>query len=1147
MELFMQIGFSNVIPLPDVDFTAPTQVSRPHLTDLIAPKGLNYSSRHYLSESGYKEFEDTALPVSQENLYASLFAVNPRHIHGVQSLVNQANKQLRKVLGDNTAGAKLDERHGLLGLAATKAQVLQGKHELIEKSGSWVKYLAPKALGLFMLAESSGAFSVRLGTIPRNGSPEDFSGVDWGFTTAPFQNLPFAFCVSWLGGEMLKRAHDWLQPKYLTGLERSFKEVSSLAEDLRKVSLDGANARMGGDPAANLVRTYGEHGRDFLESLMNEVDLSAYNYLLALKRVGPSIPVEQLFATTGVSAASLQLASARLEEARFVQTFTGRSKEGMAVVKDWTPSVVFSALGQQKRIAIDPTGRNRNQVYRARGDFSEPVGLGRLWDYSRNLEEALVYVEGKAKELFSLDKTPEAAQAWSGVKADLKAMMSYDAQAMFRIGVQLEKGVLGIPAGLEAVNLAKQFYLPAALAGEGEAQYRLGLLYSKSHGFGVQGQKNDKLAAEWLTKAADQKHPEAAGVLAVMHSQGRTKLEPREAFPFVLEYGNQALQAGERHPDLLFAMAGVLMKMGRQTKLAESYMVEAAEAGHVGAQREVGLLRLRQEKEVSAANYLKAPANQHDPVALYYLGELYLNKKADAPEGRQANELAAEYLTKAAELGHVDAHFKLGLMLFNGLTGLQAGEPDYEQAAFHFEKASKANHVAAKCHLADLYLERLVPPKKGQKSVQTAIDLYEQAIALGSQLAIFSLCKLLSEHEVLPASQANQKIVGLLERVIKTPDVDQRVFYKLGMMYANRLEGLPLGEEADALAVKYLQKADLPEASFQLAMLHLNGRTKVGSKAELQEVVADLLTPLAESGHVEAKLQLGLLCLDAEVDDEKDADRQARLDLGRGLLAQAAELGHTKASLELAWHLLTSAKCELGTDLMSPSVLAQLRAVPEAEKPEIYAAFMQRVFDARLSVRFDEAVRDECVHVLKVGGAAKQVKALRVLAVLCMKGYLGVLPSKADALAVDYLQQAVDLKDAESMFLLAMMTERKKNPHVISENSLKEAFALYIRAAEHGSLSAIVQLGLMYEKQIVPVADGENYMDKAAALYLRAAKQGNADGMYAVARLYVKGRGALAEGETHLALAEHWFSAARDKGVKEAELALLGLKERLSA
>lgn len=1133
----MQVGFSNVILVPDVDFTVPSQVSQERKTDVVASSGLNYAHRHYLSESGYLELDESTLPTAQEDLYASLFSGTPGQEGHIQNQVNAAKAQLRKVVGDSTAGAKIDERHGLLTLAATKAKVVRNKREFIEKSGSWVKYLAPKALGLFMLAESSGAFSMRVGTIPRHGSPDDFSGLDLGFTTTPFQNLPFAFCVSWLGGELLKKAHDWLQPTYATGLDRTFKEISNLAEDFRKVGLDGANARMGGEPAANLVRTYGEHGRDFLESLMNEVDHSAYNYLLALKRVGPSMSTDQFFSTTGVSSAALQLTSARLEESRFIRTFTGRTQAGQAIVKDWTPSAAFSALGQKKRVAFDPSGSSRYLLNRSRPDFSEPAGASQVWDYSRKLDEAMVYVESKAKDVFSLDKSPEAQKMWKEIKEDFKAMHELDAKAMFRIGVQLEKGVLGIPAGIEAVNLAKQFYLPSASKGEPEAQFRLGQLYAKSHGFGLQGQKDEKIAIEWLTKAADQDHAEAAGQVGVLLVRGNSGLALKQVQSLAREYCEKAVRAGIRHPELLFTLARLLKDSGHSSKLSESYLVEAAEAGHPEARRDAGLLRLSQEKVELAVDYLQTPALRGDSVALYYMGELYLNQQAKAPSGRQNHDMAAECFQKAADLGHIDAHFKLGLMLFNGVTGSRAGEPDYERAAFHFETAAKTNHAQAKCHLAEVYLERLVSPHKGKSSVQTAMELYEEAVALGSQVARLSLCKLLSENDILPAPERNKKLVKLLSQASRADNADHRIFYKLGMMYVDRLEGLATGDTADQLAVQYLEQTDMPEAKFQLAQLYLNGRAKASSREEMQEVVAELLTPLAEAGNAEAKFQLAVLFLNADIEDETTLEQNERVNMAAQLLTQASGLGHAKAKARLAWAKLESSQKEgtLGEEATQTQIVDLLSSVPEHEKANAYSAFLLRMFDARLALKIDLKSWPDCLPVLKAAAEAKHTPSLRVLAVLYLRGVMQVESSKADALAVGYLQQATALNDPEAMLLLGMMYEKQKIGVSSPKKGLKEAFALYRKAAKMGLRHAMFRQGVMIERGAVPVQNGKNHLEKAAALYLKAAKKGDVDAMYALGCLHQQGHGALSDGETHEDMAGHWFVAAADLGLRVAK------------
>ena len=1096
----MILGFPNTLPIPEVDFTAPRQVDQEA-----------YPSQHILSEGGFVALAEMRPKVPQADIQAHLFELNSTTLNTAQSQVNQAHGLLRTVLGNNSAGVKLDERHALLAPASTKARVVTNKQKMIQATGSWVKYLAPKGLGLFMLAQTSGVFSLKLGSASRDDPNVGFFGLNLNLTTAPFQNLPFAFCVSWFGGELLLKAHDWLNPKYLSGIDRSLKEISGLAEDFRKVGLDGSNARRGGEAAANSRDAYGEHGRDFLEGLMNEVDLSAYNYLLALTRQQGAV----------VGAAALQLVGSRVEEARFVNTFTGRTKAEQAIVRDWTPSVAYEVLGQKKRVAIDPLGANRQVLNRARGDFSEPVGAATLWDYSRKLEEAVVYVEAKAKEVFSLDKSPERVQLWREVKADLAAMgQTYDPPAMFRLGVLMEKGVLGIPAGIEAVALAKQLYLPAALMNDKEAQYRLGVLYSKSHGFGFQGQKDDKRATDWLTKAANQDHAEALGLLGVMHAQERTGLDRRSALLAAHDCCEQAVQAGVRNPELLFTWAELFKGKPHDAKLIESYYEQAAEGGHAGAKREIGLIRLTQGDADSAARYLKDVSLHNDPLALHYLGELYFKPIG----GQQANlPLAAEYFSKAIALGGLrESHFKLGLMLY---------ESDADKAAYHFEKASTAGHAQAKCHLASMYADCLVDPPNGMSSVKAAASLYEEAIALGSNMARLSFSKMLMEDNTLPKAVAHQKIVYLLTQAANQPKADPRVFFKLGMLYVERAEGLPVGKQGNALALKWLDKAalaGLPEAKYHLALLHLSGRTPVQSKAEMQEKAAELLTPLAEGGNPDAKFHLGVLCLNAEVDEEGDEDKDERVVMGVELLNQAAGLGHVGAKVELFWLLL---KQGVDSKATQDKLGEMLGAVAEKDKAEVYSALLQRTFDAKLPLNPSLALWADCVKPLEHAANNDHAPSLRVLAILQLRGVMNKLPaSKAAELAMKNLQRAAELDDVPAMLLLGMMNEKKRNPLLSVQDGLKAAFALYERAARMGSAQALFRQGALIENGAIEVAEEESRLEKAAALYLQAAEGGDQDGMLATARLLKKGVGVLPEGETHEGLAEHWLTEAADKG-----------------
>ena len=69
----------------------------------------------------------------------------------------------------------------------------------------------------------------------------------------------------------------------------------------------------------------------------------------------------------------------------------------------------------------------------------------------------------------------------------------------------------------EDYDTAFRLYSPAAKNADAEAQYRLGLMYK--FGWGVE--RDLKLAANWLRRAADQQHAEAQAELGVLYKLGR--------------------------------------------------------------------------------------------------------------------------------------------------------------------------------------------------------------------------------------------------------------------------------------------------------------------------------------------------------------------------------------------------------------------------------------------------------------------------------------------------------------------------------------------------------------------------------------------------------------------------------------------------
>ncbi|HKO68434.1 MAG TPA: tetratricopeptide repeat protein [Burkholderiaceae bacterium] len=69
----------------------------------------------------------------------------------------------------------------------------------------------------------------------------------------------------------------------------------------------------------------------------------------------------------------------------------------------------------------------------------------------------------------------------------------------------------------EDYDTAFRLYAPAAKNANAEAQYRLGLMYK----FGWGADRDLKLAANWLRRAADQQHGEAQSELGVLYKLGR--------------------------------------------------------------------------------------------------------------------------------------------------------------------------------------------------------------------------------------------------------------------------------------------------------------------------------------------------------------------------------------------------------------------------------------------------------------------------------------------------------------------------------------------------------------------------------------------------------------------------------------------------
>jgi TPR repeat protein len=120
---------------------------------------------------------------------------------------------------------------------------------------------------------------------------------------------------------------------------------------------------------------------------------------------------------------------------------------------------------------------------------------------------------------------------------------------------------------------------PLAKAGNAEAQYLLGVMYS--HGRGIKG--NEAESARWYEAAARQGHPEAAFNLGFMLYQQEKFAEAAPWLKLAADQGN----------GMAASLVGTLHRHGlgvpKDEAIAHAWTLKAADKGIAGAQYEVGL------------------------------------------------------------------------------------------------------------------------------------------------------------------------------------------------------------------------------------------------------------------------------------------------------------------------------------------------------------------------------------------------------------------------------------------------------------------------------------------------------------------------------------------------------------------------------
>jgi localization factor PodJL len=244
-----------------------------------------------------------------------------------------------------------------------------------------------------------------------------------------------------------------------------------------------------------------------------------------------------------------------------------------------------------------------------------------------------------------------------------------------------------------------------------------------------------------------------AGVLAfvlgafVAFHAGEAKGRALAAMPAVRHAAVHPVQHARHHMAALARHAAPEKLAAAASPLDRLAML--AQAGNAKAELLMGLryLQAPAPDQPKAANWIRRAADQHEPLAQYWLGTLYEKGNGVAPDAAEA----VRWYEAAAGQGNRKAMHALGVAYAEGL----GTQKDYSEAARWFTKAAALGLVNSEFNLGVLYERGLGVPQ----SLLDAYKWYAVAAAQGdgeSRNRVEALKTQLSADDLAAAERAAQ-------------------------------------------------------------------------------------------------------------------------------------------------------------------------------------------------------------------------------------------------------------------------------------------------------------------------------------------------------------------------------------------------------
>lgn len=597
-----------------------------------------------------------------------------------------------------------------------------------------------------------------------------------------------------------------------------------------------------------------------------------------------------------------------------------------------------------------------------------------------------------------------------------------------------------------------------------------------------------------------------------------------------------------------------LVDVERRAKAKLQFLLSRAEDGEAGAQYNIGICYLSDEKGVKknyarAVEYIRSAADQGYVPAYYELGLRYAYG-----EGIEKDDIqAAIFLKNAADEGFAAAEYSLGVCHLNG----KGVELDIDQAMSLLTRAAKKSFPAAMRSLAQIYEEGGIIPR----DFEAAIYWYKQA------------------------ADAN--------------DVD--CICTLRKYYETNMNGV---QQDDALAFQYaLRAAQLgcPCCQLKLSIFLKNEfgiERGLYDDAMRNKAAAIWCARAAAHSNAQAQCNLGWCYHDGDgvaqsydeaikwwklaAENEVAPNAVAMYMTGMGLengqgiakdlvaavsyFRRAAEMGDSAAQLKLGWCY------EFGQGIETSVVEAArwYQAAAEQENAEA---------QNKMALFYEQGIKREDGQVVLAKEHKKAVQYLHAAADsghASAQGNLGLLyergsgVTQSDSKAIHYLRLAAEQGDEEALCNLAVSYRRAADsgsPEM--EYNLARCYAhghgvkqdgnlavhWYKRAALHGfvlakhDLAVCLEAGFGAEKDLKLAAewyqqaanDGDENAKRGLPIcYQQLADEGDAEAMCFMAMCYENAIGL----EQDFDEAAFWYRKAAERGYSKAAIRLVQLNDR---